>query len=588
MSHLILECAVRAALIALGTAGVLRVLRVKTAGARHAAWAGVVVLMLSLPAWTAWGPKASVRLLPPMAAPPANLPILLPTPLLPAPANSAAPAPAAQGPTLTWGTFLAGVYLLGVLALLLRLAMGTLRAHALVRGAARRDGRLVSPVCAAPVTVGWLRPAVILPASWQAWPPTQLEAVLTHEGEHARRRDPLVQWLALLNRAIFWFHPLAWWLERRLSALAEEACDAAVLARGHDPYDYSSYLLELARSVGRTGARVNLVGMAMPGSSLPRRIRQILGHAPVPTMTRARALCLAVACMLVSAVFAAATVDRQPFVPNPPLPPAPPAVAPAMAPAPPPAPAPPFAAAQAPAPPAPPAPPPVTRKYQDWRLIALYFDLGGMSADDQSRSIASATQFVRSQMQSTDLAAVMSRDGASVKVWQDFTDDRDQLAGTIQRMSGDSRPAPGNSLDGLLAATKMLGALPGKKAVVYFSEGATRTDSGQEQAKAVVDAAIKANVAFYPVDARGLVTTLRPNQIAAGDTLSISVTGSPVFDGAYTVRADGVLSLPLVGDVKASGLSPLQLQTAINERAAAVLKDPTVTFTVTAIRKAGN
>ena len=45
--------------------------------------------------------------------------------------------------------------------------------------------------------------------------------------------------------------PLAWWLERHLSALAEEACDAAVLARGHDPYEYSGYLLELARSVGR-------------------------------------------------------------------------------------------------------------------------------------------------------------------------------------------------------------------------------------------------------------------------------------------------------------------------------------------------
>ena len=54
-----------------------------------------------------------------------------------------------------------------------------------------------------------------------------------------------------LNRAVFWFHPLAWWLERRLSALSEEACDAAVLARGHDPFAYSEYLLGLARAMRR-------------------------------------------------------------------------------------------------------------------------------------------------------------------------------------------------------------------------------------------------------------------------------------------------------------------------------------------------
>lgn len=76
---------------------------------------------------------------------------------------------------------------------------------------------------------------VILPEHWRQWPQAQLDAVLTHEHEHARRRDPLVQWLALLNRALFWFHPVAWWLERHLSALAEEACDNVVLERGTSP-----------------------------------------------------------------------------------------------------------------------------------------------------------------------------------------------------------------------------------------------------------------------------------------------------------------------------------------------------------------
>ena len=137
----------------------------------------------------------------------------------------------------------------------------------LVRGFALR--RLPSH----PVTVGWLAPVLILPRGWQRWPLAQLDAVLTHEAEHARRHDPLVQWLALFNRAVFWFHPLTWWLERRLATLAEEVCDAAVLAAGHSPQDYSDYLLEFARSVTREGRRLHVVAMAMPGSGQPERMR---------------------------------------------------------------------------------------------------------------------------------------------------------------------------------------------------------------------------------------------------------------------------------------------------------------------------
>ena len=68
-----------------------------------------------------------------------------------------------------------------------------------------------------------------------------------------RRRDPLIQSVALLNRAVFWFHPLAWWLERELSGLAEDACDGAVLSRGHEPREYAECLLALARSVMNAG-----------------------------------------------------------------------------------------------------------------------------------------------------------------------------------------------------------------------------------------------------------------------------------------------------------------------------------------------
>ena len=316
MQYLILECAVRALLIAVCTGAVLLILRVKTARVRHGVWASVVVLMLALPVWTAWGPRAVVRVLHPAATPTVSQSAVsaavISAQALPEAFPAESPAPPVRRLALTWWNCLAALYLLGLGALLARLATGTVRAHMLVRRAAHRDGQLTSDSCAVPVTVGWLRPAVILPECWLQWPREQLDAVLAHEREHVRRRDPLVQWLALLNRAVFWFHPLAWWLERRISALAEEACDAAVIERGHDPLQYSGYLLQIARVVQQSGARVGAVGMAMPGSSLPQRIRQMLEAGPAPRISGARVACLAVACGAISMVFTAGAVGYSP------------------------------------------------------------------------------------------------------------------------------------------------------------------------------------------------------------------------------------------------------------------------------------
>ena len=307
MLNLLLESAVRTSLVALCTGAMLSILRVKAARVRHVVWASVVVLMLAMPIWTAWGPRAVVRVLRPASAPATSSTIV--STLAPA---STPEAPIVHHPTWAWPDTLLALYSLGFFALLTRLVIGTARAQILLRRAERRDGRLSSDSCTAPITIGWLTPAVILPKRWPQWTPSQLNAVLTHESEHARRRDPLVQWLALLNRAIFWFHPLAWWLERRLSVLAEEACDAAVLARGHDPLQYSEYLLDIARMVQQTGARISVVGMAMPGTSLPRRIKRILEVGPVQQISRLRIACVAVACAMISTVFTAGAVDYRP------------------------------------------------------------------------------------------------------------------------------------------------------------------------------------------------------------------------------------------------------------------------------------
>jgi beta-lactamase regulating signal transducer with metallopeptidase domain len=66
----------------------------------------------------------------------------------------------------------------------------------------------------------------------------ELESVLAHEVAHVGRRDNLVAALAHAIVSVFWFHPLVWWIERRMLAERETACDEFVLARGMRAEDY--------------------------------------------------------------------------------------------------------------------------------------------------------------------------------------------------------------------------------------------------------------------------------------------------------------------------------------------------------------
>jgi hypothetical protein len=113
MQSLILECAVRALLIAIFTGAVLGALRVKAARARHAVWTSVVVFMLALPVWTAWGPKAVVRVLNPVAATAVSRPIVS-TDAFSAPDPK--PMPPVRSAAWTWQSVLLGIYLLGFFA----------------------------------------------------------------------------------------------------------------------------------------------------------------------------------------------------------------------------------------------------------------------------------------------------------------------------------------------------------------------------------------------------------------------------------------------------------------------------------------
>jgi beta-lactamase regulating signal transducer with metallopeptidase domain len=314
MLDIVLEAALRATLIAAAALFALWSLRVRAAAVRHGVCTVVMLAMLALPLAIAFAPDVSLRVYSqaPSAVAPASYSIdVRPTPIEAA-AGAAEPTRASSW---NWQAWLLAVYCAGAAVLLARLAIGTVRVRSLAHQATLVNGVLTSTRIATPFTFGLLKPRILLPAGWERWSATRLAIVLDHEHAHIARRDPLVQWLALLNRAVFWFHPLAWWLERRLAALAEEACDAAVLARGHSPADYSEQLLDVARlAAGRPTP--HLVHAPMPGSALPARIAKILdGGIGLPASRTAVAGAAALA-TLAAAVLGTVTLAQEAVPPR--------------------------------------------------------------------------------------------------------------------------------------------------------------------------------------------------------------------------------------------------------------------------------
>jgi VWFA-related protein len=193
-------------------------------------------------------------------------------------------------------------------------------------------------------------------------------------------------------------------------------------------------------------------------------------------------------------------------------------------------------------------------RYRNRRLLALYFDLTAMPVPDQLRALSAARKFVTTQIAPADLVAVMEFSSGSVKVRQDFTADRDGLLDTIARMvaaaqgldenatdesSSDTGAAFGQDdsefnifntdrqLSALQTAVAMLGRLAEKKSLVYFASGLRLNGvDNQAQLRATLNAAIRANVAFYPVDARGLVA-----QAPLGDATRGSAGGQAMYTG---------------------------------------------------------
>jgi bla regulator protein blaR1 len=96
-----------------------------------------------------------------------------------------------------------------------------------------------------PGIFGILRPLLLWPAGIShQLQDAHLEAILAHEVQHVRRRDNLAAATHMVVEAIFWFHPLVWWLGARLVEERERACDEEVLRLGNEPEIYAESILK--------------------------------------------------------------------------------------------------------------------------------------------------------------------------------------------------------------------------------------------------------------------------------------------------------------------------------------------------------
>ncbi len=133
----------------------------------------------------------------------------------------------------------------------------------------------VSDIVGMPVTFG---STILLPRECAEWDHTKCQAVLTHERAHIAHGDFYILLLAMLNRALFWFSPFAWWQVKRLAELAEMISDDAAIEVLADRPSYADILIEFAGDAPRAPA-----GLAMARANTVRpRVERILAAKGLP------------------------------------------------------------------------------------------------------------------------------------------------------------------------------------------------------------------------------------------------------------------------------------------------------------------
>ena len=244
------------------------------------------------------------------------------------------PAALSPKPEIGIGALLFAVWLLGAAAFLARSLVGLWSMHRLARhsqdvargallallheGCARLDIQrpvrlLVSRRAVIPMTWGWRRPVVLLPAASSTWSAERQAVVLQHELAHVRRADVVTQLIAQVVCAIYWFNPMVWIGAYRLRVERERACDDEVLRMGTRPSVYATHLLEIAAAFRAPALSAPAVAMAKR-SQLEGRLLAILDPTARRAFPRAAAMVAVVtlsgAAVVVSAVTPTTRTER--------------------------------------------------------------------------------------------------------------------------------------------------------------------------------------------------------------------------------------------------------------------------------------
>jgi beta-lactamase regulating signal transducer with metallopeptidase domain len=414
-----------------------------------------------------------------------------------------ASTPAATRSTVDWRPVAIGVWACGFLAIVGIRLRGWRRVRAVLRASKRLDIPVAVKVRSAPGllepgVVGLLRPVMLLPEGIvERLSPEQFEAVLAHELCHVQRKDNLFAAMHMLVEGMFWFHPLVWWIGSRMVEERERACDEGVLSLGSEACTYAEAILGVCKLYVESPL-VCVSGVT--GADLKKRIEAIMNNRIGLSLNFAKKLLLAsagaaalVGPVVVGVIIAGhVPVLRAQLI----LPPQPAALPAAQTVAPLAQSAPPNVAAQAQR---------TTSATDGHRLLTLLFDGGSMTPDEQSRAREAATQFVQARLEPADLVSVMVATNGKLAVAQDFTADRALLTSAIAGAGASAESSVASRLATLEQAARMLGVMPGKKALVYFSSGMPQQlgSDYQAQVRHAIEAAKASNVAFYPVDVRG-------------------------------------------------------------------------------------
>ncbi len=317
-TQLLLDVALKAALVLAGAGVAALVLRRSSAARRHAVWtAGAVgalvipLLAVALPGWAvlpSWtrpevaqgasiaSPASAPSVAESSTASPSERSAPLEETAAESPSGVAGPVTPAADPREPWGWVLS-LWIAGAAVTALPLLLGfrslwrlERRARPVTRGPLLEQASrcatelgierslliLESDQRSMPMHWGLMRQRLLLPSGAVDWPRARLRSVLLHELAHVRRRDCLTQLAAELTRVLYWFNPLAWLARARMRVEREVACDDLVLGAGQAPVDYAEELLRVARG-HRTPPLAGPVAipMARP-STLERRLRAIL------------------------------------------------------------------------------------------------------------------------------------------------------------------------------------------------------------------------------------------------------------------------------------------------------------------------